>query len=108
MRLPKMQEIPQNREMISAFGGYNHHMRIGEGEFYDMTNLTSDEYPNLSPRKRRGIYASLANPVCMLAKEKLCYIDGDYLYIGEAYDFEEYKGRRLDAELTDKLTEDIF
>lgn len=44
-------------------------------------------------------------PVAMKSKFKM--FRKNYLYIGEAYDFKEYKGRRLDAELTDKLTEDM-
>ena len=63
MKLSKLNVIPSTREMISAFGGYNHNIRINEGEFYDMTNLTSAEYPSLSPRKKRGIYESPENPL---------------------------------------------
>ena len=55
MKFPALKEIPVAREMISTFGGYNHNLMIGDGEFYDMTNLSSDHYPVLSPRPRRGI-----------------------------------------------------
>ena len=54
MKLPILQELPTSREMIDVFGGYNHNLRIGEGEFYDMKNLTSSDYPVLSPRPQRG------------------------------------------------------
>ena len=83
MKLSKLNELPSTREMIDAFRGYNHNIRIGEGEFYDMKNLTSDEYPSLSPRKKRGIYMSPENPLGLISKDALCYVDGRDLYINE-------------------------
>ncbi len=35
------------------FGGYNHNQYAGDGQIYDMKNLTSDSYPVLSTRKER-------------------------------------------------------
>ena len=77
MKLSKLNELPTSRDMISVFGGYNHNLRISEGEFYDMTNLTSADYPVLSPRPKRGIYASPTKPTGLIAKDALCYVDGD-------------------------------
>lgn len=79
--LPTLYELNTSRELIDAFGGYNHNLRIGNGEFYDMKNLTSSDYPVLSPRKRRGIYVSPGSPQGMVAKDALCYVDGDTFYI---------------------------
>lgn len=56
MKLPQLNEIPTQRDFIGEFKGYNHNLRIGENEFYDMKNLTSDYYPVLSPRKKRGFH----------------------------------------------------
>lgn len=83
MKLSKLNELPSTREMIGAFRGYNHNIRINEGEFYDMKNLTSAEYPSLSPRKKRGIYASPSNPLGLISKDALCYVDGSDLYINK-------------------------
>lgn len=83
MKLPELSELNTTREMIDAFGGYNHNLRIKDGEFYDMTNLTSDDYPVLSPRHRRGIYESPTKPIGLIAKDALCYVDGDTLYINK-------------------------
>lgn len=69
--------------MIDVFRGYNHNLRIGEGEFYDMKNLSSNDYPVLSPRERRGIYATPSIPQGMVAKDTLCYVDGGDFIIGE-------------------------
>ena len=54
MRLPKMNVLAASRTVTEIFGGYNHNLRIGDGEFYDMKNLTSAYYPILSPRGKRG------------------------------------------------------
>ena len=83
MLLRKMNEIPTFREMIDVFKGYNHNLRIGNGEFYDMKNLTSDFYPLLAPRRQRGVYfSSTDNDIgAIVAKEALCFLVGTKLYI---------------------------
>lgn len=53
MQLPLIPEIPQERSYLQEFRGLNRHDRIGEGEFYDMCNLSNDEYPVLATRKKR-------------------------------------------------------
>lgn len=81
MRYPYMKPIPEHREMTDVMGGYNHQLRIGNGEFYDMENLSSDRFPVLSPRKKRGLYASPAAPGGMISKDALCYVDGSEIVI---------------------------
>ena len=84
MKLPALNELQKYREMIDAFGGYNHNLRIGNGEFYDMKNLTSDHYPILSPRQQRGIYvpehegsSTPIEPLGIITKDSLCYVERD-------------------------------
>ena len=81
MQFPIYQEVTRNREMTTAFGGYNHQLSCGEGQFYDMKNMTSEYFPALSPRKKRGIVKSLKNPQGILDKEDLMWIDDNKLYI---------------------------
>ena len=76
MKLPKLRELDSSRQMVDTFRGYNHNLRISDGEFFDMKNMTSDYYPVLSPRKKRGEYASPTNPTGLIAKDDLCYVDG--------------------------------
>jgi hypothetical protein len=83
MLYPKLKEIPTSRDLTEVFGGYNHNLRIRDGEFYDMKNLSSDSYPILSPRGKRGTYATPSIPQGMIAKDALCYIDGGDFIIGE-------------------------
>ena len=83
MKLSKLNELPASRDMIEVFGGYNHNLRIGEGEFYDMTNLSSADYPVLSPRPKRGVYATPSRPTALISKDALCYVDGADFYINK-------------------------
>ena len=83
MRLPKLRELQASRQMVDTFRGYNHNLRISDGEFFDMKNMTSDYYPVLSPRKKRGVYTSPESPKGMIAKDALCYVDGSNFVINE-------------------------
>ena len=83
MRYPKLRELQASRQMVDTFRGYNHNLRISDGEFFDMKNMTSDYYPVLSPRKKRGLYASPNSPKGMIAKDALCYVDGTKFVINE-------------------------
>ena len=83
MKYPKLRVTETSRQMVDAFKGYNHNLRIGYGEFFDMKNMTSDHYPVLSPRGKRGVYASPNSPTGMIAKDALCYVDGRYFVINK-------------------------
>lgn len=87
MKYSTLTEIPSSRGVTEVFGGYNHNLRISDGEFYDMQNLTSTHYPLLSPRGKRGVYTYPQNPTVshrtngIISKDALCYVDGTSLYI---------------------------
>ena len=83
MKYPMLKEMAASRQMIDSFRGYNHNLRIDDGEFFDMKNMTSDYYPVLSPRRKRGIYASPSMPNGLIAKDALCYVDGSKFVINE-------------------------
>lgn len=55
MKFPKLKPTRQSLETVTTFGGYNRGSQIREGEFYDMRNLSSDEFPAMSTRKPRQI-----------------------------------------------------
>jgi hypothetical protein len=69
--------------MVDTFRGYNHNLRIGDGEFFDMKNMASNNYPVLCPRKNRGVYTTAENPLGLIAKDSLCYVDGTDFVINE-------------------------
>ncbi len=83
MLYPRIREHAHGRDIVQTFGGYNHNLRIAEGEFYDMTNMTSSDYPVLSPRKPRGIYKKDVNALGIISKEEFCYADGENFVIGD-------------------------
>ena len=83
MKYPMLYSKDSSRQMVDTFKGYNHNLRIGDGEFFDMKNMTSDHYPVLSPRGKRGVYASPDSPTGLIAKDALCYVDGSKFVINE-------------------------
>lgn len=52
--LPMINPENVSRDFIDVFGGYNHNLRIGDNEFYDMKNMSSSCYPLLATRQKRG------------------------------------------------------
>ena len=83
--LPEMAYEYVEREVTDEFRGYNHNLKIADGEFFHTQNLTSTYYPLLANRKKRGRITGLTAPQGLLAKEKLAYVDSGTLYYdGEA------------------------
>ena len=59
--MPTYVTIPESSavEIVTdTFGGYNHNLKISDGEFFDMKNLTSDYYPLMGNRDTRSIIAA--------------------------------------------------
>ena len=81
MLYPTLNEMNTTREWVDIFLGYNHNLRIGEGEFYEMKNMSGDDYPILSPRAKRGTYITTGRPRGIVAKDGLCYVDNGLLYM---------------------------
>lgn len=82
MKYPTLKEMVTTRDMVDIFLGYNHNLRISEGEFYEMKNMSSDNYPILSPRSKRGTYIASRHPNGLISKDELCYVDSGSFYIG--------------------------
>lgn len=96
--LPDLTEGSVSRQMIETFAGYNHNMRISEGEWYDEENLTSANYPLFSRRRARTLYKDgMIDPQGMTAKDALAYIDGSVLY----YNGAEVEGITLSTDADD-------
>ena len=58
--MPTYTTIPEytaSEQVTDVFGGYNHNLKINDGEFYDMRNLTSDYYPLMGNRQLRSMIA---------------------------------------------------
>lgn len=74
--LNSSKESRQTVDIIDTFAGYNHNLKIGDNEFYDVMNLSSDEAPVLATRRARGLYIASSNVQGMIEKDSLCYVDG--------------------------------
>ena len=83
MKYPTLPVQKSSRETVEYFKGYNHNLRIGKNEFFDMRNMSSDNYPVLSPRGKRGFYVKPASPQGLIAKDVICYVDGQEFVMGE-------------------------
>ncbi|MDR1061966.1 MAG: hypothetical protein LBL83_12370 [Clostridiales bacterium] len=90
--LPSLPRASGIRKLAQvSFGGYNHNLYAGDGEIYDMRNMTGDFAPVLSPRPPRLLVRELARPNGIFAKDGLMYADGTDLYyngeiVGEVED----------------------
>lgn len=104
MKYPRLNEIPTSRDILDKFKGYNHNLRIGDGEFYDMKNLTGDDYPVLSPRKKRGTFLTPNNPNGMCSNTRFCYIDGSDLVLRDENGSEETYDLALTKEPKDLIS----
>lgn len=80
MKMPKLQGLTRERQMISSFGGYHRAQRISEGEFYDMKNMTSDHYPVLASRDPRRIVPREGTVGGMAGYDRLYYLLDRVLY----------------------------
>jgi len=97
--LPQQTPGAKSIQMTSAFYGYNHNEIISDGEMYDMQNLSGDQYPVLTNRKKRGI-TSLdtegSDPVPLTGiagRDQLVFVRGTKVY----YNFAEVSGLTVSA-----------
>lgn len=93
MEYPTLNVKTKSRDMIDLFLGYNHNLRIRENEFYDMKNMTSDYYPVLAPRKKRGMYNNFGDINGMIDKGGICFVSADTIFMSD--------GDQVDMGLTD-------
>lgn len=84
MFFPTFDNEYTDRSVVDTFAGYNHQLKINEGEFYYTENLTSEYSPLMAERRKRGLVRILDAPGGLLAKEKLAYVDSGTLYYDNA------------------------
>lgn len=109
--------LAANEERIIEFMGLNRRDYVEEGEMSDMKNLTSDNYPLLTPRKLRGTYPlpegvtvplkimARYNRIAMIAKYHIDATDEDPAEDGVAFYFDGVKVSEVDqlTETTDMV-----
>lgn len=81
MKLPTMRYAGSKGGSYQVrFGGYNHTPGAGEGELWDMGNLTGDLSPLLASRPRRRKVGALASPGGIGSLNGLYWVDGTGFY----------------------------
>lgn len=83
MRYPTIPVRKAVLKSLDRFRGLNREPRPSDGEFAYMENLTSQGYPLITPRSRRGVYAKPASPQGLIAGDVLCYVDGADFVLGD-------------------------
>ncbi len=85
MKLPSVKYtdgIAKSKQV--KFGGLNHSAGAGDGELWNMQNMTSDHYPLLASRRKRRLYKQLQAAGGLFAWDKLCWVaDGKFFYDGK-------------------------
>lgn len=76
MKYPALPARQLLKKTVSVFRGCSRSLRTGQGEFADMRNLSSDHYPVMGPRKRRGIRQDAEKASGLLSKDALCWVEG--------------------------------
>ena len=80
-RLPMLPGGGTNRVATDVFGGYNHNLRIGDNEFFNTKNLSTDHFPMLASRKKRAVLnQSFTALQAIIAKDALYWVDNGTLY----------------------------
>lgn len=78
-KLPNAAKLTKSYQV--DFRGLNHTIAAADSEIYDMTNLSSDHYPVLSPRGKRKLIRTLEEPSAMLCYgEHMAWIDRTNFY----------------------------
>lgn len=82
--LPTLPVTRTYRDMTDTFAGYDHNLKIPDGSFFDTENLTTEFYPLLATRRKRGWVKNLFGPGGLIDKVYLAYIDEGILYLNDS------------------------
>lgn len=80
MNYPQLSTQTIKRTMINTFSGYDHRLVTSDTTFYDMQNMCTGLYPAISTRPKRAKVSTLTDARGLIAKDSLCWIDGNALY----------------------------
>jgi hypothetical protein len=72
--------------LTDTFAGYNHNLKIGNGEFYDTKNLSTENFPMLSNRHKRGVLTGVGGTdfqdlQAIVKRDALYWIGDGTLYV---------------------------
>ena len=98
-RMPSLIPEQKNIKMTMNFLGYDHNQVLLDGEMYDMKNLSGDQYPALTIRKKRAWqsykHGSTDDPLTGIdGRDKLTFCLGEKVY----WNFTEVTGLTVSAD----------
>lgn len=104
MELPKMKYSSRiGKTVQDSFAGYRHTMDAGDGEIWDMQNLSSRYAPLMTTRLPRKTTARLNKPNGLYAMEKLAWVDGGTFYYDGVAEGVVSDGRKRFASLGSRI-----
>ena len=62
-RMPMLAGAIPQRLVTDTFAGYNHNLKIADGEFFDTKNLTTAQFPMLANRGKRGVISGIGEAI---------------------------------------------
>jgi hypothetical protein len=80
MKLPITNGDAIQKGRQTQFGGLNHNLGAGDGELWNMRNLTSDYFPLLATRQKRRAAVKLTKPNGLFSWDALAWVDGTTFY----------------------------
>lgn len=85
-RLPMLSGTPSQKILTDTFAGYNHNLKIGNGEFYDTENLSTEQFPMLANRRKRGVLTGVGGTdfqdlQAIVKRDALYWIGDGTLYV---------------------------
>lgn len=97
MRLPILNELPVSKDMTEEFKGYNRNMRIGNEEWHDQKNMSTDYYPVASPRNKRALQKvvreyDIARGTYLKSCKGIAYTDNRLITLQDLYTDGETRG----------------
>ncbi len=98
----------KSEEVLTGFFGYNARNRIEENEFFYEKNMSSNSFPSVSPRNKRGIFDVAADSISgLFSKNELCFIKNNKLFVGntqvDSLNFPDINKRRQFVSMGEKL-----
>lgn len=95
MKLPRVNVPSLRQQVIDTFRGVDKRPEIPEGAWANMQNLTGEEMPLFSTRKKRGYGAKVEKPGGIITKDSIAVVDGSkIIYNGEEIDMELREGEK--------------
>ena len=82
IKLPELQAGNRTQQMTTTFTGYNRREVLYDGQMYDTKNMSGDQYPMLSVRKKRGITEFPGNDKLtgINGRDQLTFVRGTNVY----------------------------